>query len=150
MEQHQQQACLNELQQLWLTAHENLRPFTVWIAEHSSISSAENALDTPVKNAWLLSSKGIEQRPAIDFVRFITVQSGTHWVSGISNSPKSAVFNDRPFHIHSIGLAAFAPIKNSETIYLEYAWGGANGRGAIYTFNPQTERIDCIKNVLIS
>ncbi|MFZ6679079.1 hypothetical protein [Undibacterium sp. Tian12W] len=145
-----QQACLNEIRKIWLEAEENMRPYSVWIAEHSPVSKDCAHADTQVCHAWLMDHDGIAKRSASDYVRFRTVQSGVHWNSLTIPALPSAIFNDRPFRIHSIGLASFAPVSESELIYLDFIWGGTFGRGAHYQFDEEKQWIVCVKNVWIS
>lgn len=145
-----QQVCLDEIHQLWLEAEENMRPYSVWIAEHSPVSKNCEHPDTPVCHAWFMDRDGIVKRSASDYSRFMTVQSGVHWNSLRFPVLPSAVFNDRSSCIHSIGLASFAPVRESELIYLEFIWGGKFGRGAHYKFDEKRQIVLCEKNVWVS
>jgi hypothetical protein len=106
--------------------------------------------DTFVVNAWLLSERGIEKRKAQDFVRFVAVHSGQHLRSETRPPPAKGVFNNRPSHTHTIGLAAFAPIQNLEAIYLEFIWGGTFGRGSEYRFDAKMNFLECLRNLWLS
>ena len=146
MDKSIQKACLFEIQRLWLGAEEPMRPNTAWIAEHQPVPPDTNNATTPVVKSWLLSERGIEQRTAADYVRLITVHSGTHWASGNVQPPSTGVFG----RVHSIGLAAFAHIENSDRIYLDFAWGGLFGRGAEYRFDLQTKAVELVRDFWVS
>ena len=92
-------------------------PNTVWIAEHQPVPLDNCNATTPVVKSWLLSERGIGQRTAAEYVRFITVHSGVHWATGNVQPPSTGVFG----RVHAIGLVAFAQIENSDRIYLDFA-----------------------------
>lgn len=145
-----QRACLDEIHKLWLEAEENMRPYLVWIAEHSPVSKDCEHPDTPVCHAWLMDRDGLVKRSASDYVRFMTVQSGVYWNSLGFPVLSSAIFNDRPSCTYSIGLASFASVRESELIYLEFIWGGKFGRGAHYKFDEERQIVLCVENAWVS
>lgn len=145
-----QHACLAEVRQLWASAAHDLRPFTVWIAEHEPVPADADWPETPVVNAWLLNERGVEERAAADYVRFLTVHSGRLWSSSRYPLPAIGVFNNRPGSTHTIGLAAFAPILDSELVYLHYIWGGTFGRGSAYRLDPQAKTLECVRSMWIA
>jgi hypothetical protein len=145
-----EQACLAEVRRAWTASAEGLRPDTAWIAEYLPVPAGTRQPDTSVVKAWLLSKAGIERRPADEYVRFLTVHYGLHWHSGIFAPMPSGVFNNRPGYTHTIGLAAFAPVEDSELIYLDYIWGGMFGRGAEYRYDAQAKALECVKTIWTS
>ncbi|MEO7581102.1 MAG: hypothetical protein ABIT83_26145 [Massilia sp.] len=150
MDQLPTNACLAEIHQLWLDAKQDLRPPSVWIAEHAPVSASTDDPETPVVNAWFMDASGIAARRAIDFVRFITAHSGLPGASGACIPPAIGIFNNRSSRIHTIGLAAFAPIRDSELIYLHHIWGGTSGRGGKYLFDSEKHTLACVQNVWLS
>lgn len=140
------QACLAEIRQIWLGARED----SVWIAAHAPVGPETIDPDTSVINAWIMDIYGIERRSADDFVRFMTVQSGRHWSTGMSALAHTGVFNDRPGRMHTIGLAAFAAIQDTELIYLHYIWGGTTARGSKYPFDRKNATLECVQDIWIS
>jgi hypothetical protein len=143
-------ACLAEIERIWRASGDGVRPPSVWIAEHGPMASANDFPTAPVENAWLMDRYAISKRTAIDYVRFITVQSGVQWSTGMTALPAEGVFNDRPGRMHTIGVAAFAPILDSALVYLHYTWGGTFGRGSTYAFDPATAKLECVQDVWIS
>lgn len=143
------QACLIEIQEIWCGSPGQSRPDMVWIAEHLPVPPDTVHPRTPVLDAWLMKDGVIEHRSAIDFVRFMIVQTGECWSSG-GRSGAASIFHSGPGFPHSIGLAAFAPIQDSAQIYLEFLWGGALGRGSEYIVDPKTQRLECVRDCWIS
>jgi hypothetical protein len=144
------EACLAEIQQLWQSSVEEARPNAVWIALHKPTARSADALETPVSRAWFLDQAGLSARPAIDYVRFIGIHRGRGWAAGSSVPPAAGVFNNRPGRIHTIGLAAFARVEESTSIYLEHLWGGTTGRGSLYEFIETSGRLECTQNLWLS
>ncbi len=143
-------ACLAEVRRVWRDSPHDLRPFTVWIAEHEPIAPDAEWPATPVVNAWLLNGGEVENRTAADYVRFVVVHSRAHWHTGSIPPPAVGVFNNRPGNTHTIGLAGFAPIVNSDLVYLHYIWGGTFGRGGVYRFDPETDALDWVRTLWLS
>ena len=143
-------ACLAEIHQIWLDASDELRPPSDWIAEHAPLSADTDDPETAVVNAWFMDAQGIDMRSATEFVRFITVHSGRYWSSGQHPPPAVGIFNNSSSSVHTIGLAAFAPIQDSELIYLHYIWGGTSGRGSKYEFDRRNGALQCVQNVWVS
>jgi hypothetical protein len=119
----------------------------VWISQHEPILANATQADTPVARAWLLDANGMHARPAIDFVRFLTVHSGMHWSSATPPPSSAGVFYDRPGRIHTIGLAAFAHFESTSMIYLSHIWGGTYGCGAKYRYRAELGTLECIANI---
>jgi hypothetical protein len=144
------EACLVEIQQLWRSSSEEHRPESVWIALHEPIALDTETPETSVLRAWLLDRTGLNPRQASDYVRFIGVHSGRGWASGTSGPVAAGVFNNRPGRMHTIGLAAFAEVAESISVYMHHIFGGTTGRGSLYEFSELTGDLKCTQNLWLS
>jgi hypothetical protein len=143
-------ACLAEIRQIWLNSPEESRPELVWIALHGPIPRDTSDPETPVLRAWLLDRTGLNEKQAIEYVRFIAIHSGKGWASGASGPPSGGIFNSGQGRVHTIGLAAFAAVEESDLIYLHHIFGGTSGRGALYGLSKTSGRLECAQNLWLS
>lgn len=141
-----QLACLDQIERLWRAAAPGRRPAALWIARHQPLSGNTDLPDTPVDAAWYLDDiQGPQPRQVLDYARFVTVQSGTHWASyGVT--PRVGFCSGR----NGIGLAAFAAYRDSDLLYLGYLWDGRDGLGASYRLDPTSGRLVQVRELWIS
>lgn len=143
-------ACLAEIQQLWQSSSEEARPESVWIALHRPVARGTEDPETPVLRAWLLDRTGLNKRQASDYVRFIGIHTGRGWASGTAVPAAAGVFNNRPGRMHTIGLASFAAVEESVSVYMQYIFGGTTGRGSLYEFSETGGCLKCTQNIWLS
>jgi hypothetical protein len=131
-----------ELISVWKSIGEENRPWGIWLVEHLPVEDEFGSLSTPVLNAWFLDQGVIVEKCAMDFVRFVTVQNGTHWNSAFFCPP--SVFGRR----HEIGLARFAPLqRDPRMFYFEWIFGGLFGAGSRYTLREDGSYL-CDRNIV--
>ena len=120
---------IHEVIKSWTSVPESLRPDAMWIASHLPAASVDDTIRTDVTSAWFFDGREVSEREPVDFIRFIALQSGGFWHSGMM-PPPTAVFNGRR---HEIGLAHFCLIEGTEDrLFVETIFGGRCGSGMLY------------------
>ncbi|MFL6658690.1 MAG: hypothetical protein ACJ8GW_11495 [Massilia sp.] len=145
-----QKKCLHEIERLWRLEPSDKRPEMVWIGEHEAVAPDSDTAHSDVRHAWLMDDYGVHRREAHDFVRFLAIHGDKPWATGMTKPRSTGVFHTRNGDGHIIGMASFAPIMGSELVYLEYIWGGRNGRGSRVRVVPQKQGLEYVENVWIS
>ena len=123
------QLAITEVIKRWNSTAEASRPDSLWIASHLPVASGDDMIRTDVEAAWFFDGREVSPRQATDFIRFIAVQSGGFWHSGMLAPPPSIFRGGR----HEIGLAHFCPIEGREDqLLIETIFGGTFGSGMLY------------------
>ena len=133
-------AMLDKVVREWQDLPASFRPWGVWIRKCVAVSPGEdriNALLMP-QFVWFLDERGIQPRDIWEWRRFYVVQFEQRWCSKFwAKEPVST------FGACQIGLAAFAPITDKESYYLETIWDGKYGHGWEITPNIGGRLLTC-------
>jgi hypothetical protein len=122
-----QHTLLNLIEQQWRSLPPAAQPWGVWIRSYDCVEPDSNgiAIEAWPQAVWFLDHSGLHERDIWVWQRFRVVLIDQPWCQrGFAKEPVH-VFGRR----HEIGLAAFAPYRNSTDIYLEVIWGGTFGSG---------------------
>lgn len=134
------EACLSLISEEWTSLPEASRPPDVWIAQRQSYRTERDLGEMPVSAVWHLDHDGLVRRRVGDFIRFLSIHAGAAWYRGALSPPRAAIFRAGT---HEIGLANFAEVPTTGQIYIETIWGGLNGTGAHYRYDPSTAALEC-------
>jgi hypothetical protein len=122
-----QNSVLHYIEEHWSRLSDESRPWGVWISGHDNFSQSSTQLDSIVQSVWFLDKKGIKKRSLWEFARFYTVHFAQPWCSRVE---AKTVWGSTENDSYPIGIAAFAPLQEKNSVYIEVQWAGKFGQGS--------------------
>jgi hypothetical protein len=125
------------------------KPPAVWIREYALLPgncNGETAVDDygwPCAT-WFLDASGLHARHVWDYMWFHIFQFVQPWCSLSHPVLDSQLWGQ---HRHEIGLVSFAPLEDSELIYIEHVWGGTTGGADLERVNEHGI-LECVRPLM--
>lgn len=132
MTDEQQQLLLDLIAGEWSRLSDASRPPRMWVLRHAPVPADGEQMhaavgSSPPERAWMLTEGGYELRSQSEYARFAAVHWTRAW-SGAMVPPANAIHGKGR---HEIGVARFAAVQDTRTVYVEWTFAGLNGRGSI-------------------